>query len=172
MTEERRNRLICGTMLLIGALGCASMRNNPELGISPLTVGIIEGLIYACIMMSVRLSDWRMAVVTALVTPVFLWSQRFLDGFMIPVDMAVNLTMIGFMCLAMRRKNYWLNVAMLALPAYAVMLAAGTVAIWVVKDENLIRSMIVAWNTDVYAGFSILGAALACAPFAKKGEAR
>ena len=168
MTEEKRNRLIWGALLMIGALGSASLRNNPALGISPLAIGVIEGMIFACILAAVRVSDWRMAAGIALVTPVFLWAQRFLDGYMIPVDMAVNLTMVGCMMLAMKCRKYWINVILLALPAYVVLLLGGTTAIWLVKNENLIRSMIVAWNMDFYSGLSILGATLLCAPHAKK----
>lgn len=168
MTDERKNRLIWGALLLVGALGSASFRNNPELGISPLAVGVIEGLIFACVMAAVRVSDWRIAAVIALVTPVFLWAQRFLDGYMVPVEAAVNLTMVGCMLLTMRSRQYWINVILLAVPAYIVLLLGGTAAIWIVKNENLIRSAIIAWNMDVYSGLSILGAALVCAPYQKK----
>lgn len=173
MMDEKNNRLMWGVMLLVGALGCASMRNNPVLGISPLMIGIIEGVIYICIMSAVRVSGWRMAALIALITPVYLWMQRFLDGFMIPVEMAVNLTLIGCMGLILKseNKNYWINTAVLAIPAFAVLLLAATVAISVVKDEGIIRALILAWNTDFYSGISILGASMICTPFSKK-EAR
>ena len=171
MTEEMKNRMTWGVMLLVGALGSASLRNNPALGISPLAVGVIESMIFICIMAAVRVSDWRMAAAIALATPMFLWAQRFLDGYMIPVDMAVNLTLVGCMLLAMKNRNYWVAVILLALPAYTVLLLGGTAAIWLVKNENLIRSLIVAWNMDVYSGLSILGAALICAPHVKKDKA-
>lgn len=171
MNEERRNRLIWGFVLLIGALGCASLRNNPDIGISPLTVGIIEGMIYACVLMAARLSDWRMAALIALTLPVYLWTQRFLDGFMIPVDMLVNLTLIGCMRLAMKKGwRYAANVAVLTIPAFAAMLIAGAAAVCIVKQESVLRSLIVAWNTDVYSLLSILGAALVCAPYTKKAR--
>ena len=168
MTEERKNRLIWGVLLFVGALGSASLRNNPALGISPLAVGVIEGLIFACIMAAVRVSDWKMAAGIAVITPLFLWAQRFLDGYMVPAEMAVNLTMVGCMLLAMKKRQYWIGVMLLAVPAYVVLLLGGTVAISLVKNENLIRSVIIAWNMDVYSGLSILGAALVCAPYEKK----
>ena len=97
MTEDRRNRLIWGVLLLIGALGAASLRNNPALGIMPAAIGVIECLIFACVLTAARLSDWRMAVLISAAVPVYLWAQRFLDGFMVPVDILVNLTMLLFM---------------------------------------------------------------------------
>ena len=172
MTEERKSRLIWGGLLLVGALGCASLRNNPALGITPLAIGIIDALIFVCILTAVRFSDWRMAAVIALATPVYLWAQRFLDGFMIPVDMLINMTMLSCMGLVLKKSwAYALNVVVLAAPAFAVMLLASTMAIWIVKDENVIRALIVAWNTDAYSALSLLGAALVCAPHGKK-EAR
>lgn len=172
MTEAKKNRMIWGALLLVGALGSASLRNNPALGISPLAIGVIDGLIFACILTAVRVSDWKAAVVIALVTPVYLFAQRFLEGFLIPVDMAVNLTLVIGMQLALKKgAGYWVNAALLALPAFAVLLIAETGAIWIVKDENLLRSLIIAWNADVYVGLSILGAALICAPHTKT-EAR
>lgn len=161
MTEEKKNRLIWGTMLLIGALGCASLRNNPVMGIGPFAVGLIEGLIYACILTAVRVSDWRMAAVIALVTPVFLWMQRFLDGYMIPVEILIGMTLIGGMRMLLGKKRaYVLNAVMVTIPAYAVMLLASAVAIWIVKEERFVRALIIAWNTDAYSGLSLLGAAL------------
>ena len=44
MSEERKNPVIWGCMLLVCALGCVSLRNNPALGISPLAIGIIEAM--------------------------------------------------------------------------------------------------------------------------------
>lgn len=161
MTEERRNRLIWGVMLLIGALGCASLRNNPVLGIGPFAIGLIEGLIFACILAAVRVSGWRMASAIAAITPIFLWMQRFLDGYMVPVEILINMTLIGAMQMVLKKKRpYALNVVMLAIPAYAVMLLASAAAIWVVKEERIIRALIIAWNTDAYSGLSLLGAAL------------
>ena len=165
MTEERKNRLIWGGMLLIGALGCASLRNNPALGISPLAVGVIEALIFACIITAVRIVDWRMAAVIALVTPIYMWMQRFLDGYMIPVEMLMNAMLISSMGLNLKKNwSYGVSVAVLTLPTFAVMLTASAMAIWLVKDASIMRALIIAWNTDVYSGLSLLGAALVCAP--------
>ena len=170
MKEDRKNRLIWGALLLVGAFGCASLRNNPALGITPLAVGVIEGLIYVCFLMAMRLSDWRMAAVIAVATPIYLWAQRFLDGFMIPVDILVNMTLLGCMAVILKKKwPYWAKGLFLALPAFMVMIIGSTIAIWLVKNERIVRALIVAWNTDVYSGLSILGAALACIPF-KKGK--
>ena len=116
--------------------------------------------------MAVRLSDWRMAAAIAVATPVYLWAQRFLDGFMIPVEIMVNMALLGCMRVVLKiRKPYWLKVVLLSVPAFLVMLIGNTVAIWLVKDESIVRALIVAWNTEVYSCLSILGAALVCAPF-------
>ena len=161
MMDEKNNRLMWGVMLLVGALGCASMRNNPVLGISPLMIGIIEGVIYICIMSAVRVSGWRMAALIALITPVYLWMQRFLDGYMIPVEILIGMTLIGGMRMLLGKKRaYVLNAVMVTIPAYAVMLLASAVAIWIVKEERFVRALIIAWNTDAYSGLSLLGAAL------------
>ena len=172
MSEERKNSLIWGGMLLVGALGCASLRNNPALGISPLAVGIIEALIYVCILMCVRLSDWRMAAAIAVITPVYLWWMQFLDAFMIPIDILVNLTLMGCMMLALRTEcKGAIAVLMLAVPAFAVLLLGEAVTMGVLKQEGVGRSLVVAWNTSLYSGLSILGSALVCTPYKRK-EAR
>lgn len=172
MTEERKRRFIWGCMLLIGALGSASLRNNPALGITPLAVAVIDALIYICLLLTVRFSGWKMAVFTALITPVYLWAQRFLDGFMIPVDMLVNLALIGSMYLALKAKiNYYLQVILLTAAGILAMLISGTAVLWIVKEDNLIHSFLIAWNTNIYSYFSLLGAALLSTPF-HKTEAR
>lgn len=159
-SEERKNRIIWGILLLIGALGSASMRNNPVLGIMPFAVGVIEALIYICILCAVRFCGWRMAAVIAVLTPIYLWAQRFLDGYMIPVEVATNLVLIGCMCLCGRVKwNFVWKTLMLALPACAVMILGGAAALWAVKHENIIRAVIVSWNTDLYPCLSVLIAA-------------
>ena len=165
MTEDRRNRLIWGVLLLIGALGAASLRNNPALGIMPAAIGIIECLIFACVLTAARLSDWRMAVLISAAVPVYLWAQRFLDGFMVPVDILVNLTMLLFMCrVCGRMTSRLMNILLLVVPAFVVMLLGSAVALWVVKGDSFIRGLIVAWNTDLYSALSILGAAVLCTP--------
>ena len=169
MNEEKKSRLMWGCMLLVGALGSISLRNNPEIGITPVAVGIVDGLVFACILMAVRVADWRMSAVIALASPVFMWSQRFLDGFMIPVEILINLTLIGSMLLIMKNRwRYVMNVAVLMLPAFAMMLLAETAAIWIVKEEKVLRALIIAWNTDVYSVFSLLGAVLVCTPTSLK----
>ncbi len=159
-SEERKNRIIWGILLLIGALGSASLRNNPALGIMPFAVGVIEALIFGCILCAVRFSDWRMAAVIAVVTPIYLWAQRFLDGYMISVKIAANITLIGCMllCGCVKWAFPW-KILLLAVPACAVMILGGAAALWMVKHESIIRAVIVSWNTDLYSCVSVLAAA-------------
>lgn len=172
MSEERKNPVIWGCMLLVCALGCVSLRNNPALGISPLAIGIIEAIVYICIMMCVRLSDWRLSAVIAVVTPVYLWIMRFLDAFMLPSDILVNLTMMGSMMWILRNhRKPVVSVTALVIPAFAVLLLSEAVTLWILKEEGIGRALLVAWNTSLYSGLSILSAALVCTPY-KMNEAR
>lgn len=169
MTEELKRRITWGILLMVGALGCASLRNNPALGIQPLAIAVIEGLIYVCLLVSMRLADWRITVLTALVTPVYLWMQRFLDGFMIPVEILVNITLIGCMyAVRKHRLKYHWTVLLLIVPTILVMLLGNTAALCLVKDEGFIRSFVFAWNTDVYTFFSLIGAVLVSVPFQRE----
>ncbi len=169
MTEEKKSRLTWGILLLVGALGCASLRNNPALGIHPTAVLVIQGLIFVCILSAVRVSDWKIALLISVVTPVYLWLQRFLDGYMVPVEILVCAVMTGLMAVLLRgRWPWWSRVLALALPTFAVMLLGSTVAIWLVKRESLQRSLIVAWNAVLYSGLGILGAALVCMPWRRR----
>lgn len=171
MSEERRNQLIWGVMLLVGALGSASLRNNPEIGITPLAVGVIEALIYVCILTCVRISDWRISSVIAIITPVYLWVQRFLDGFMVPVEIMACMTMVLTMWTVQRLKpKYPAAAALLAVPAFVVLLLGSTIALWIVRQEGAVRSFVMAWNTVFYSGISILAAALMCAPISFKKQ--
>lgn len=172
MSEERKNSLIWGGMLFVCALGCASLRNHPALGISPLAIGFIEALIYICIMMGVRLSDWRWSAAIAVATPIYLWTMQFLDAFMIPIDILVNLTLVGCMAVVLKfRKGWFASLLMLTLPTFAMLLLSEAVALWIVKEEGLMRAMVVAWNISLYSGLSLLGAAAVCIPGRKKTEA-
>ena len=172
MTEESKRRITWGLLLFLGALGSASMRNNPALGITPLAVAVIEGIIYMCLLYAVRLSGWKMAALIAVITPVYLWGQRFLDGFMIPVEVLVNLTLIVCMCAVLRlRWHYGFKVILLAGSAVLAMLLCRTTALWIVKEENLLRALIFAWNTDIYSYLSLLGAVLLSIP-ANRNKAR
>lgn len=169
MTEERKHRLIWGVLLLIGALGSESLRNNPALGITPLAVGIISGAACACMLSAVRLSDWRMGALIAAIIPVFLWAQRFVDGFMVPVEILVNLTMVAVMhMLLSKRHGYLLKVLVLAASGFAVLLAGGAVALWLVKRESIARAFVTSFHTYMFDGFSLLGAAIVCTPFKHK----
>ena len=96
-TEASKNRILWGIVLLIGAINCASLRNIPAMGISPLVIGIIEGLIFVCLLAAARFSYWQMAAVIGIIVPLYLWGLRFLDGFMIPVNVLVNLSLVGGM---------------------------------------------------------------------------
>lgn len=160
-SEERKNRIIWGILLLIGALGSASLRNNPALGIMPFAVGVVDALIFVCILCAVRFSDWRMAAVIAVITPIYLWMQRFLDGYMISVRIAVNLTLIGctLLCGRVRWAFVW-KVLLTGVPVCAVMILGGAVALWIVKHESIIRAAIVSWNTDLYSCVSVFAAAV------------
>ncbi len=162
--EERKNRIIWGILLLIGALGSASLRNNPALGITPFAVGVIDALIFVCILCAVKFSDWKMAVIIAAATPIYLWMQRFLDGYMILVKIAANLTLVGSMCFTMTNKTkssafVW-KCAVITLLTCAVAFLGGAVALWIVKHESFIRSFIVSWNTELFSCLSILGAVI------------
>lgn len=162
MVDERKKQIIWGVLLLIGALGSASLRNNPAFGITPFAVGIIEALIAVCLLCAVRYADWKMALVIAVVTPVYLWAQSFLDGYMVSVRIAANLTLIGCMHLigTIRLEFIW-EMLILALPACAVMVLGGAAALWMVKHESIIRAIIVSWNTELYTCMSIIAAAAA-----------
>ena len=170
MTEERKHRLIWGVLLLIGALGSESLRNNPALGITPLAVGFISGAACACMLAAVRMSDWRMGALIAAATPVFLWSQRFMDGFMIPVEILVNLTMVAVMYGILRRKQqcYLISVLLLTVAGFVVLLIGGSVALWLVKHESITRAFVASFHTYMFDGFSLLGAAIVCVPTGKK----
>ncbi|MBQ2957137.1 MAG: hypothetical protein IJE08_11820 [Clostridia bacterium] len=171
MTDERRNRIMWGIMLLVGALGSVSLRNNPALGITPFAVGVIQSAVFVCLMFAVRLSGWKMAALIAAVVPLCLWLQRFLDGFMIPVEMLVNLTMVGCMSLILGKKwHYLIRAAAVAFPVFFVMLAGSCVAIRIVKEESFVRALIVAWNMTAYSVFSILGAVAVSIPFNCKAK--
>ena len=165
MSEEHKKPVIWGWMLLACSLGCVSLRNNPALGISPLAIGVIEAIVYICIMMCVRLADWRLSAVIAVVTPVYLWIMRFLDAFMLPSDILVNLTMMGCMMWSIRsQRKPVVSVVMLVVPAFAVLLLSEAVTLWILKQEGIGRALLVAWNTSLYSGLSILSAALIFLP--------
>lgn len=168
MTEERRNSWVRGCLLLVSALGCISLRNNPMLGISPLAIGTIEALVYVCIAMCVCLSDWRMAIVIAVIVPVYLWTMRFMDAFMIPVNVLVNVVIVGSILAVVHfQPCYAVSVLILTFPAFFTLLLSETFALWMLKHEGLKRAFIAAWNTSIYSGLSISGAALISAFFRK-----
>lgn len=169
MNSDNKHRILWGSLLIIEALGVASLRNIPALGITPLAIALIEGMIYMFFLSGVRVSSWKMAAINALIVPVYLWKQRFLDGYMVPVDMLVNLTMVACMCIVLRlQTRYPVSVLLLFVPSVLVMLLGGTVALWLVKEKSLLRSFIFSWNTDIYSYLSLLGATLICAPFHQK----
>lgn len=169
--SDNKRRILWGSLLIIGALGVASLRNNPALGITPFAVALIEGTIYMFFLSGVRLSNWKMAAINALIVPVYLWKQRFLDGYMVPIDMLVNLTMVACMCMVLHLQTcYPVSVLLLFVPSVLAMLLGGTVALWLVKEKSLLRSFIFSWNTDIYAYLSLLGVTLICAPFHHKQD--
>lgn len=166
MTDDQKNRLIWGLMLLIGALGSVSLRNNPALGITPFSVGVIQGAVFGCLILAVRLADRRIALVIAIVEPVYLWMQRFLDGFMVPVEVLVNMAVVGSVSLMLRKPwHYLVKTAAVTAFSFLILLSGSGAAIRIVKEESIVRALIVAWNMTAYSSLSILGAALLCMPF-------
>ena len=162
--NTERSRILRGIALLIGALGCASLRNIPALGISPLTISLIEGLIFVCLLAAARFFCWQMAVVIGAAVPLYLWGLSFLDGFMVPVNILVNLVLT--LCMYLLKKNpcrYWLCVLMLTAVGFAVLFFGSTAAIRIVKREHISRTLLEAWNTNFYSLFSLLGASAVCA---------
>ena len=162
-TEASKNRILWGIVLLIGAINCASLRNIPAMGISPLVIGIIEGLIFVCLLAAARFSYWQMAAVIGVIVPLYLWGLRFLDEFMIPVNILVNLSLVGGMQMLKKKPlPYLLGVTVLSAVGYVVLFFGSTAAIWIVKRESIVRTLLEAWNTNVYCIFSLLGAAALC----------
>lgn len=169
MTFERGRKAAWGITLLVAALGSAALRNHPALGIMPFTVGMIEAVAFICILMAAYKASWQASVVIALITPLFLWAQKFLDGYMIPVHMLVGLALTGCMMLVIRKNCGFLGaVIVMALPAFVVLLAGTAAALWAVKQEGILRALVGAWNTSAYTGVSMLGAAVFCGWISKK----
>jgi len=170
--EINRSRVLRGIILLIGAISCASLRNISEVGISPFVITAIEGLIFICLLAAARFSCWQMAAVIGAVVPLYLWGLGFMDGFMVPVSILVNLVLTFCMYLLQKKsRSYWLGVLMLTTIGFAVLFFGSTAAIWIVKREHISRTMLEAWNTHFYSLFSLLGASAVCAaPYKKTGK--
>ncbi len=168
-SDANKNSMLWGIVLLIGAVNCASLRNIPALGISPLAIAVIEGLIFMCLLAAARFSYWQIAAVISAVVPVYLWGLSFADGFMVPVSILVNLSLT--VCVYLLRKMptpYWLSVLMLTAVGFAALFFGSAVAIWIVKREHISRTLLEAWNTNVYSLFSLLGASAVCAAPCRK----
>ena len=168
-TERKRSRMLWGIGLLIGAIGCASLRNIPAIGISPLASVVIEGLIFACLLAAARFSCRQTAAIIGAAVPLHLWGLGFMDGFMIPVSILVNLSLT--LCMHLLQKKslpYWLSVLTLTAVGFAVLFFGSTAVIWIVKRESIVRTAAEAWNTNFYGLFSLLGASAVCAvPYRK-----
>ena len=166
--ETDKSRIGWGLMLFFGAVACASMRNNPQWGMSPLAIGLIEGLVFVCILLAVRYSCQYTGILIGVLVPIYWWLLSFQDGFMVPVEMLTNLMLVFGMNWVLPKKwNSWLKVLLVTGAAFAVTILGSTAAIWIVKKESVVRSLIEAWNTDFYVGLSLLGAAAVCTPHKK-----
>jgi len=165
VNSDKKNRLRKSVLMILAALVIASLRKIPVLSIMPLAVGLIECLIIVCILLSASKVSWQASAIIGVLTPICLWLLRFTDGFMVPVCILSNLTVTGCVVYLLRpRFSYMINVLLSAIPAFCITLLGSAIAIWLVKEETLVRAVIVAWNTGFYSGISLLCAAFLTVP--------
>lgn len=163
MNSERKGNRSRAALLVVSALLVTFLRNIPVLSIMPFAIRITECLTVLCILCAATQAEWKASVLIDLLIPVVLWLQRSIDGYMAPVYMLSNLTItVCAFLLAHAEAGRWVRRFVPTLAAFCILLIGSAVAIWTIKRENVVRSLVIAWNTNLLSGVSMLAAALLC----------